>query len=179
MVGLGPGGATLLRSNSNAVCQLKIPVVARISRPGTDVAPARRSVAVARRLEAVGYPAVRAVGVDQPVIADGYVVTFWQPVSDNGDHFASTTEIAAILARLHHLTVPAGLHLPPLDPFASAVQQIGASTWLTPDDRAFFAATLARLQVAYAGLEFVLPQGSFTVTRASATSCAIDAAPRS
>jgi hypothetical protein len=174
MVGLGPGGATLLRSNSNAVCQLKIPVVAWISRPGTDVAPARRSVAVARWLEAVGYPAVRALDVDQPVIADGHWVTFWQPVSDNGDQFAST-EIAAILARLHHLTVPAGLHLPPLDPFASAVQQIGASTWLTSDDRAFFAATLARLQVAYAGLEFVLPQGSFTVTRA----CAIDAAPRS
>jgi aminoglycoside phosphotransferase (APT) family kinase protein len=33
------------------------------------------------------------------------------------------------------------------------------NTWLTFDDRAFFTATLARLRDAYAGLEFVLPQG--------------------
>ena len=31
--------------------------------------------------------------------------------------------------------------------------------WLAPDDRAFLTATLARLQGAYASLEFVLPQG--------------------
>jgi thiamine kinase-like enzyme len=159
MVGLDPDGATLLRLGSNAVYQLKAPVTARIARPGTDAAPVRRSVAVALWLEAVGYPAVRAVDVDQPVIADGYLVTFWQSVSDYGDQFASTPEIAAILARLHHLTVSEGLHLPPLGPFANAVERIGANTWLTPDDRAFFTATLARLHDAYAGLEFVLPQG--------------------
>jgi Ser/Thr protein kinase RdoA (MazF antagonist) len=33
------------------------------------------------------------------------------------------------------------------------------NTWLTSDDRAFFTATVKRLQGAYAGLEFVLPQG--------------------
>lgn len=119
----------------------------------------RRSVAVARWIEATDYPAVRAIDVDQPVIADGYVVTFWQSVSDGGDQFASTSEIAAILARLHHLTAPEDLHLPTLDPFANAAQRIDANTWLTADDNAFFTATLARLRDAYAGLEFVLPQG--------------------
>jgi thiamine kinase-like enzyme len=119
----------------------------------------RRSVAVARWLDAADYPAVRAIDVDQPVIADGYVVTFWQSVSDDGDQFASTPEIAAILARLHHLTAPEDLHLPTLDPFANAAQRIDANTWLTADDNAFFTATLARLRDAYAGLEFVLPQG--------------------
>ena len=87
------------------------------------------------------------------------MVTFWQSVSDDGDQFASTPEIAAILARLHRLTAPEDLGLPPLDPFANAAQRIDANTWLTPDDRAFFTATLARLQDAYASLEFVLPQG--------------------
>ena len=69
------------------------------------------------------------------------MVTFWQSVSDDGDQFASTPEIAAILARLHALTAPEDLHLPALDPFANAAQRIDANTWLTPDDRAFLTAT--------------------------------------
>jgi hypothetical protein len=159
VVGLDPDGARLLRLGSNAVYHLKAPVIARISRLGTDAAVARRSVAVAHWLQSADYPAVRAIDVDQPVIADGYVVTFWHSVSDDGDQFASTAEIAAILSRLHHLVGPEELHLPPLDPFANAVQRIDANTWLTADDHAFFTATLTRLQVAYAGLEFVLPLG--------------------
>src|ERR1700761_5925944 len=87
-VGLDPDGARLLRLGSNAVYHLKGPVIARISRPGADVAPVRRSVAVARWLEASSYPAVRAIDVDQPVIPGAYVVTFWQSVSDDGDQFA-------------------------------------------------------------------------------------------
>lgn len=158
-VGLDADGARLLRLGSNAVYRLKAPVIARISRPGTDVVPVRRSIAVARWLESVDYPAVRAIDVDQPVIVDGYVVTFWQAVSDDGDQFASTVEIAAIIAKLHRLAVPVDLHLPSLDPFANAGPRIDASTWLTPGDRTFFTATLARLQDAYAGLEFDLPQG--------------------
>jgi hypothetical protein len=85
VVGLDPNGARLLRLGSNAVYHLKTPVIARISRLGTDAAVARRSVAVGRWLESVDYPAVRAIDVDQPVIADGYVVTFWHSVSDDGD----------------------------------------------------------------------------------------------
>src|SRR5690242_410718 len=129
-VGLDADGARLLRLGSNAVYHLKAPVIARISRPGTDIIPVRRSVAVARWLESAGYPAVRAIDVNQPLIADGYVVTFWQSVSDDGDQFASTPEIAAIIARLHRLTAPESLALPPLDPFANAVQRIDANTWL-------------------------------------------------
>jgi aminoglycoside phosphotransferase (APT) family kinase protein len=159
IAGLDAEGARLLRLGSNAVYHLKAPVIVRVSRPGADVAPARRSVAVARWLESEGYPAVRAIDVDQPVIVDGYVVTFWQSVSDDGDQFASTPEIAAILATLHRLTAPESLHLLPLDPFASAVERLEANTWLAPGDRAFLTATLARLRDAYAGLEFVLPPG--------------------
>jgi aminoglycoside phosphotransferase (APT) family kinase protein len=158
-VGLDPDGARLLRLGSNAVYHLKTPVIARISRPGTDVTAVRRTVAVARWLESADYPAVRAIDLDQPVIADGYVATFWQSVSEDGDQFASTPEIAAIIARLHHLAAPEGLHLPPLDPFANAVQRISANTWLTAEDRAFFTTTLTRLQDAYVRLDFVLPHG--------------------
>ena len=65
----------------------------------------------------------------------------------------------SILARLHQLTAPEDLHLPPLAPFANAAQRIDANTWLTPGDRSFLTATLATLQDAYENLEFVLPQG--------------------
>ena len=158
-VGLDADGARLLRLGSNAVYHLKAPVIARISRLDTDIDHVRRTVAVARWLASVGNPSVRVIDGDQPVIAYGYVVTFWQSVSDDGDQFATASEIAAILAQLHHLTVPEDLHLPSLDPFANATHRLEVNTWLTPDDRTFFAATLARLRDAYAGLEFVLPQG--------------------
>jgi aminoglycoside phosphotransferase (APT) family kinase protein len=87
------------------------------------------------------------------------VVTFWQAISDDGDQYASTSEIAEVLARLHRLAVPEELGLPPLAPFENAAQRIGANTWLSPDDRSFLSSTLARMQDAYADLEFVLPQG--------------------
>ena len=159
IAGIDADGACLLRLGSNAVYRLKDPVVARVSRPGTGVDHVSRSVAVARWLEAVGYPAVRVIHVDQPIAADGYLVTFWKALSGDGDQYASTPEIARILASLHQLTAPEDLHLPPLAPFANATQRIDANTWLSPGDRSFLTATLATLQDAYDNLEFVLPQG--------------------
>jgi thiamine kinase-like enzyme len=157
--GLDADGARLLRLGSNAVYRLKDPVIARISRPGTDLSHVRRTVGVARWLEAEDYPAVRVIDVTQPVVANNYVVTFWEALSDDGDQFASTPEIAAILARLHHLTAPEALHLPQLDAFDNAIQRISANTWLTPADRTFLTKTLARLQSDYASLDFVLAPG--------------------
>jgi thiamine kinase-like enzyme len=159
IAGIDGDGARLLRLGSNAVYRLKDPIVARVSRPGADIDHARRTVAVARWLESVGYPAVRAIQVDQPIITDGYIVTFWQAVSEDGDQYASTPQIAGILARLHQLVAPKDLHLPPLAPFANAAQRIDTNTWLSPGDRSFLTATLATLQDAYENLEFVLPQG--------------------
>jgi aminoglycoside phosphotransferase (APT) family kinase protein len=157
--GLDPDGARLLRLGSNAVYRLKGPVVARISRPGADIDQVRRTVAVARWLESVNYPAVRVVHVDQPVDMGEYAVTFWQAISDDGDEYASTPEIADVLARLHQLTAPKELNLPQQAPFANATQRIADNTWLSPGDRSFLASMLAELQDACAGLEFVLPHG--------------------
>lgn len=68
-------------------------------------------------------------------------------------------EVAEVFRRLHQLTAPADLHLPELAPFANAPSRIEASTWLTPDDRAFLITMLAQLRAAHAGLEFTLPPG--------------------
>jgi len=158
-VGLDPHGARLLRVGSNAVFRLTAPVVARISRSGASVDQARRAVAVARWLESVGYPAVRAVDVDQPVIVDQHVVTFWEALSDDGDQYATVREVAEVLARLHALTAPDSLHLPAVAPFENAAHRIEVNDWLTPDDRAFLTGKLAELQHKYAQLEFALPPG--------------------
>ena len=78
--GIDAEGARLLRVGSNAVYRLKLPVIVRVSRPGADPGQVRRTVAVARWLKSAGYPAVRAVDVDQPVAVDGHLVTFWDAV---------------------------------------------------------------------------------------------------
>jgi hypothetical protein len=78
IAGLDPEGARLLRVGSNAVYRLSAPVIVRISRPGADVDGTRRTVAVARWLESVGYPSVRVVDVDvdQPIVIGGHAVTW-------------------------------------------------------------------------------------------------------
>ena len=159
IAGIDATGARLLRVGSNAVYRLKAPVIARVSRPGADPDQVRRTVAVARWLQSVDYPAVRVVNVDQPVVTGQRVVTFWDAVSDDGDQYASLAEVAEVLVQLHKLTAPADLHLPELSPFASAPTRIEASTWLNPPDRAFLTTMLAQMQDAYAGLEFTLPPG--------------------
>ena len=159
IAGIDATGARLLRVGSNAVYRLQTPVIARISRPGADPDEVRRTVAVARWLKTAGYPAVRVVEVDQPVTADGRLVTFWEAVSDDGDQYASLAEVAEVLLNLHQLTAPADLHLPGLSPFANASNRIEANTWLTPQDRAFLTATLTQMRALYAGIEFTLPPG--------------------
>ncbi len=159
IAGLDAMGARLLRVGSNAVYRLKAPVIARVSRPGADADQVRRTVAVARWLESAGYPAVRVVNVDQPVVTGQRAVTFWEAVSDDGDQYASVAEVAGVLVKLHKFTAPDDLHLPELSPFANAPKRIEASTWLNPEDRGFLTTMLAQMRDAYAGLEFILPPG--------------------
>ncbi|HUY52505.1 MAG TPA: aminoglycoside phosphotransferase family protein [Streptosporangiaceae bacterium] len=157
--GLSADGARLLRMGSNAVYHLADPVVVRISRHDADIDHARRTIAVARWLESVDYPAVRAIDIDQPIVIDGHVITFWQSVSDDGQQYATVGEVAEVLARLHRLVAPADLRLPALAPFENAAKRITASSWLSPGDREFLTEHLTRMQDEYAGLEFTLPQG--------------------
>jgi Ser/Thr protein kinase RdoA (MazF antagonist) len=156
--GLSADGARLLRLGSNAVYRLAAPVVARVAYADTDAEAARRTVEVARWLKSAGYPAVRALDLDQPVVIDGRPVTFWEAVSD-GDDYATIGQVADVTARLHALTAPASLRLPAFEPFGDAGERIAESRWLSPGDRDFMAAELARLRGEYARLEFALPQG--------------------
>jgi aminoglycoside phosphotransferase (APT) family kinase protein len=152
-------GARLLRMGSNTVYRLTAPVIVRISRVGAYVEHVRRTVAVARWLESVNYPAVRVLDVDQPIVLNGHVITFWETVSDYGDQYATVGEVAEVLVKLHGLVAPDDLHLPALAPFESAARRIEANDWLSRSDRDFLTETLARMRAGYAELEFALPQG--------------------
>jgi Ser/Thr protein kinase RdoA (MazF antagonist) len=157
--GLSADGARLLRLGSNAVYRLAAPVVARIARPDANPETARRTVAVARWLQSAGYPAVRAIDVDQPVIIDSHAVTFWEAVSDDGSEYAAIAEVAEVIARLHKLTAPGNLHLPALEPFENAGDRIALSEWLSPDDRDYLTRELVKLKGQYARLDFALAPG--------------------
>jgi aminoglycoside phosphotransferase (APT) family kinase protein len=157
--GLRADGARLLRLGSNAVYHLTAPIVVRISRADADIELAHRTVAVARWLESVDYPAVRVIDIDQPILINGHVATFWRSVSEDGQQYATVAEVAEVLAWLHRLVAPADLRLPELAPFGNAANRIAASAWLVPEDREFLTERLAELQHDYADLEFVLRPG--------------------
>jgi aminoglycoside phosphotransferase (APT) family kinase protein len=144
---------------TNAVYRLSVPVIVRISPAGVDVGGARRTVAVARWLESVGYPSVHVIDVDQPIVIDGHAVTFWQAVSDDGDEYATVGEVAQTLVELHRLVAPDDLGLPPLEPFDKAAKRIEANGWLSSRDRDFLTETLVQMRESYGELDFVLPQG--------------------
>ncbi len=157
-VGLDADGARLMRLGSNAVYHLAAPIVVRIA-PEAARTEAEKAVAVARWLKAAGYPAVRAIEVDQPVVVDRRVVTFWEAVSDNGDVYASTAEVADVLLKLHTLEPPAELGLEPTQPFDRADKRINSSSWVSEDARSFLRERLADVESRYAELTFALPDG--------------------
>jgi aminoglycoside phosphotransferase (APT) family kinase protein len=161
IAGIDTADARLLRIGENAIFRLPGRVIARVARTLAYEVDARKEVAVARWLESEGYPAVRALSIEQPVVVDERVVTFWEVISDE-DSYGSTAEVASLLVRLHGMEPPPpppSLDLPALRPFARAELRIDANGWLGSDDRDFLQGRLEELRAKYADLDFALPQG--------------------
>jgi aminoglycoside phosphotransferase (APT) family kinase protein len=158
-VGVDAQGAELLRIGENAIYRLhSAPLVARIARTLRYLPAIEAEVAVTRWLESVGFPGVRVAGpAQQPVIADGRPVTFWELVSERTE-YATVAELGVLLRWLHGLEPPASLVVPELRPFARVQSRIDGAD-LAERDRAFLLDRLAKLRGAYARLEFVLPAG--------------------
>lgn len=148
-----------MRLGEHAMFRLAAPVVVRIARSAAYVLDARKEVSVARWLEAVEYPAVRAFPVEQPLVIDDRVVTFWGALSDDGSDYGSTAEVAALLVRLHGLRPPVSLGLAELRPFARVARRIETALWLSPGDREFLRGRQQQLAERYERLSFVLPRG--------------------
>lgn len=158
-VGVSAEGAQLVRAGSNVVYRLAAPIVVRISPPSASLGHARRAVAVARWLESAGLPSVRLAAIEQPIVIDGHVVTFWQAVSAGEDAYATTREVAQVLLELHSLAVPGALILPTLSPFEGVANRIEMNPWIDASDRGFFLEGLTALEAQYADLRFTLPPG--------------------
>ena len=154
-VALDPAGAELVRLGSNAVFRLAEPVIVRIAGDGASLEEVRRQVLVARWLEEVGYPATRALDVEQPVQVGEYVATFLVSVSDR-DEYAPIGEVADLIRRLHELDPPSGFTLPPSRPFDGIG---GRPLGMSEADNAFIGDRLRELRQQYEDLTFVLPAG--------------------
>lgn len=164
LAGLDPAGAELLRRGTNAVYRLQsAPVIVRVAPEHARYADIARQVAVARWLTAERVPVVRALDLDQPVLAASHLVTFWESISDGGaddrDQYGSTAELGRILRRLHGLSLPADLHLPKAQPVVKMQESLTRLDHLSPDDREFLAERVAVVAERTAQLDFALPQG--------------------
>lgn len=114
--GLATDGAQLIRLGSNAVFRVPGNIVARVARSAELFDNAKKQVDVAGWLEANRIPAVRALDIRQPVIADQRVVTFWHSESDK-EVYAEIRDVADLIRRLHALDDPSDIPLPSLHPF--------------------------------------------------------------
>ena len=157
MAGLDASDARLLRLGENAVFQLaKPPVIVRIARTAAYLPEVQRGVDVARWLSNADFPAVRVVeNIEQPLIADGRVATFWEVLSDQ---YATVADLAALLRDLHALQPPPSLRLPNLRPLERTRRRIEASLF-APDDKRFLLDRVEGLSARWQELGFALSAG--------------------
>ncbi|MFE0421484.1 phosphotransferase family protein [Streptomyces sp. NPDC058953] len=158
--GLRSAGAELIRLGSNAVYRLVgEPVIVRIARDLEAFADMTRAVRVARWLEDEAFPAARVpADVEQPLVVDRRVVTFWVSAQDD-EEYAALPELADLLRRLHRLEVPGALGLPSYDPFRDVWSSLRALGDLPGDDVPFLNKQAERIQKEYDRLDWVLDVG--------------------
>jgi aminoglycoside phosphotransferase len=151
-------GAELIRIGSNAVYRLARPVVVRIASDASDLDGARRQVEVARWLAAEDFPAMRALDVEQPLVAEGRAVTFWESAADKTE-YAPIGDVATLIRRLHDLHAPVGLQLPEKMPLGDQPLSPEEFSGLADVDAAFLVDRAEQVREGYQGLDFVLPAG--------------------
>ncbi|MFB6771244.1 phosphotransferase enzyme family protein [Streptomyces sp. NPDC056337] len=159
VAGLDDNGAELIRLGENALFRLaSVPVIVRVARGREWLPTARKEVAVSRWLAGEGASAARIVDdLEQPLLVDGYPVTFWHQIVE-GDRKPVYGELGAVLRDLHSLTVPAGLELPRFDPFGKQELRINRAP-IPEDDRAFLRKRWRELKRRYTELRFASPKG--------------------
>ncbi|MFQ6147259.1 phosphotransferase [Streptomyces seoulensis] len=157
--GLDDRDAELIRLGENALFRLaSTPVVVRVARGEEYLPKARTEVGVSRWLAAEGFPAARIVDdLEQPLVIEGHPVTFWHLIVE-GDRRATYGELGSVLRVLHSMTLPAGLALPPFDPFGKQELRISRAA-IPEDDRVFLRKRWRELRDQFEELRFETPQG--------------------
>lgn len=156
-VKLDASGARLLRLGENAVFQLVTrPAIVRVARTAAYLPEIQRGVDVAQWLRRAGFPAVRLIDdLEQPVIADGRVATFWEVLSDE---YATVVDLAVLLRQLHAMEPPPSLSLPALRPLERTRGRIEAGS-LAPGDKHFLIDRVEELSSLWNAVDFELPNG--------------------
>jgi aminoglycoside phosphotransferase (APT) family kinase protein len=158
--GLDPRGAQLIRSSATAAYHLPaadaVARIAPITSPDTEARLAT-SVKVTRWLADVGFPTVEPLLVDQPVIGDGYAVTFWRYLPQEGLP-PGPADLGRLLRNLHQIDRPPE-PLPVYRPLVSVRQAIESSHVIDEDERAWLRNRCVELLAVYDRLTFPLPAG--------------------
>jgi hypothetical protein len=158
--GLDAHGARLIRLFATAVYHLPAAdAVARIA-PVTSPASMARlatSVQVTRWLTGIGFPSVEPLPVEQPVVGNDCVVTFWRYLPQDGPE-PVPADLGGLLRRLHGLRLPP-VALPAYQPLVSARRAIASSHAIDEEERGWLGERCDRLVIAYRQLRFQLPAG--------------------
>ncbi|MER6952260.1 phosphotransferase [Nonomuraea sp. NPDC000554] len=157
--GLDPEGAELLRLGENAIYKLASkPVVVRIARGQERLPVVEKELCIATWLQASGVPAVQAYSeVPQPIVVDGYPVSFWKAVTPN-EPSPGPADLAELLRRFHDAGDPP-CELPEFNPLYQVEPRLDAARVLRNEDLDFLRARCRDLVKRYAELEFALPYG--------------------
>ena len=158
--GLDPRGARLIRLFATAVYHLPAAgAVARIAPVASSDTVTRlaTSVQIARWLGGIGFPVVEPLPVEQPVVSDGYAVTLWRYLPQEGPP-PVPADLGVLLRRLHQLDPPP-FTLPAYRPLLSVRDAIESSQAINEGERPWLRNRCARLLDAYDRLSFPLPAG--------------------
>jgi aminoglycoside phosphotransferase len=158
--GLDLRGARLIRLFASAVYHLPAAdVVARIA-PMTSpdtVAHLATSVQVTRWLVGIGFPTVEPLPLDQPVVADGCVLTLWRYLPQEGPALMPA-DLGRLLRELHGLETPP-MRMPLYRPLVTVRRAIESSHAINQDERAWLKKRCTQLLNAYDQLSFPLQAG--------------------
>ncbi|MEV7600961.1 aminoglycoside phosphotransferase family protein [Kitasatospora sp. NPDC089797] len=157
-IGLDPADAVVLHGHTNAVYLLPTAgVVAKIARAGTALTGVRRTVQLVQWLTNHEFPTAESLPVEQPVIADGHAVTFWQHLPQPG-HPVPAAHLTGPLRTLHELPPPP-FDVRPVDTVGAIRRSIAETTALPQDDLAFLKNRLAELDDARRRVRYALAPG--------------------
>ena len=157
--GISAAGAELFRIGENAIFMLRRDgIVARVARSDGHLQKVEKELAVARWLASNDYPAVRVAEeiTEQPVHADGRLVTFWGLVDDSGK--ASYEDLGKLLHDMHALPAP-DFELPKFTPFSAVPGRLANPGSADLAAVEFLTNLYHDVDTRYAGLEFAVPLG--------------------
>lgn len=158
-VGLDPGGAVLARLGENAMYRLRDESV--MVRIGRSEEAARKEAHVAEWLASHEFCAVRLAGHwDQPVIANGLPVTFWEFIHEGTQPVASA-DLGRMLRQLHALSEPTSFQLPDFSPMPKVEERIRRlpEGLISSADVEFLRHRHREITAEFVNLDFVLPPG--------------------